>query len=111
MCSSDLVLKRGGHYILEAADGLEGMAIFRFGKIDLVITDLVMPGQEGVTTIHQIREIDPHVPIIAMSGSDAKDSPLEDAMIGGANMRLTKPFSFDDLLAAVDVFLELDDEA
>ena len=46
-----------------------------------------------------------------MSGSDAKDSPLEDAMIGGANMRLTKPFSFDDLLAAVDVFLELDDEA
>jgi CheY-like chemotaxis protein len=103
-------LERGGHQVLEAANGFEGIAVFKFGKIDLVVTDLVMPGQEGVTTIQQVRKLDPDVPIIAISGSHDTDAPLQDAMHRGANMRLAKPFSFQDLVAAVDVMLGTDDQ-
>lgn len=102
-------LEHAGYQVLEASDGLQGMGVFKFGKIDLVITDLLMPNQEGVSTIHQLREVSPDLPIIAISGSYDIDTPLDDAMIGGANMRIAKPFALDDLVAAVHVLLGRDE--
>ena len=61
-------LKRAGHDILEAADGVKGLATFRSQKPDLVITDIFMPKQEGIGTILEIRAETTYVPVVAISG-------------------------------------------
>jgi DNA-binding response OmpR family regulator len=96
-------LLRLGFIVEEARNGREGMDIFRRKRIDLVITDLHMAEQEGIETITNIRQASEDVPIIAISG--AGDLSLEDAVLMGANMRFNKPFSIDDLLAAIAVLL------
>jgi DNA-binding response OmpR family regulator len=96
-------LLRNGHVVEEARNGREGMDIFGRTPIDLVITDLLMPVQEGIETIVSIREVSESVPIIAISGS--VDLSLEDAVLIGATFSFSKPFSIDDLLATVDALL------
>src|SRR4051812_37294657 len=102
-------MERGGHTVVEAAGGLEGARLFKESDIDLVITDLLMPDQRGVFVIDRIRELDGNVPIIAISGDDDPRGPLNDAMLLGASMRLGKPFSVEELLAAVALLLAGDE--
>jgi DNA-binding NtrC family response regulator len=66
------------------------------GGFDLVIADLWVPGGDGATaTIRQLRRVDPHVPIVAMTGSDASAEALRSA---GAAGHLAKPFAIKDLV-------------
>jgi two-component system OmpR family response regulator len=97
------VFLRQGHAVEEARDGREAMAIFARTPIDLVITDLHMAVQEGIETIARVREVSESMPIIVISGS--VEISLEDAVLMGANMSFKKPFSIDDLVAAVAVLL------
>jgi CheY-like chemotaxis protein len=106
------ILERQGHEIAEAVEGEEGMRLFRSGDFDLVVTDLVMPGQEGIETILALREESPTVPILAVSGglSVSKTGPLEDAEALGANASLAKPFAAQELMEVVESLLELVEE-
>ncbi len=63
-----LALERAGYSVLVARDGREGLQLFRGLPPDLVITDIVMEGQEGLETIQSLRREVPGVKIIAMSG-------------------------------------------
>jgi CheY-like chemotaxis protein len=101
------MLARAGHETREAADGAEGMRALLRERFELVITDLFMPGQEGIETIGRIREIDTEIPIIAISGSSQDDhfSPLGDAKVLGADRAVEKPFTVEQLLAAVQELL------
>lgn len=101
------ILSRAGHDVREAADGSQGVALLRSDPADLVITDLFMPGQDGIETIQQIRELEPETPILAMSGGGARGSTdaLTDAELLGADAVLQKPFSPADLEAAVSRLL------
>ena len=63
------ILEDGGHQVLEAQDGAEGLERFRAQKPDLVITDMRMPGFDGDEVIRKLREIDKQVRIIAVSGA------------------------------------------
>ena len=103
---SDL-LTGEGHEVDVAQDGLQGLAIFQRRPADLVITDIVMPEQEGLSTIRQLSKEAPDVPIIAISGGGRVDSMeyLEMASVMGADLTLAKPFSHADILAAVNEFL------
>jgi FixJ family two-component response regulator len=67
----------------------------------LVITDLYMPNQEGLETIRELRTCFPEVAIIAMSGRTAALPMLSVAQKFGAVGVLRKPFSADELIAAV----------
>lgn len=98
-----LLLERAGHRVVEARDGAEGVLLFRSAPTDLVITDLYMPGQDGIETIQQLREEYPDCRILAVSGgaSLGADGPLEDAKLLGASDVLAKPFQAEDLLEAV----------
>jgi len=59
----------GANYrVIEAGDGQSGLALARENAPDLVVTDLVMPVQEGVETIMALRRDRPRLPIIAISG-------------------------------------------
>src|SRR4051812_5976819 len=99
-------LKHAGHTVVEAMDGQKGVELSRVTKLDLVITDLVMPVQEGVETITTIRKEQPKLPIIAMSGGLANSKLyLDIAGRIGAKRMLAKPFTPAELLAAINDIL------
>lgn len=95
-----------GHTVLEAADGRQGVEVFHTKPVDLVLTDLVMPGKEGVETIIELHRKKPELPIIAMSGGMPRSSMyLDIAAKLGARRAIAKPFLPQDLLKAIDEVL------
>ena len=103
----DQILKLYGYDVVLAANGKEGLELFRSRKVDLVISDLYMPEKEGLETIKEIHRDSPEVPIIAMSGKQGKTSLLSVAQHFGAARILVKPFNPQDLLTAVEEVLKL----
>ncbi len=102
------LLEAYGHSTILARDGLEGVAIFKSNKMDLVITDIVMPRQEGIETIREIRRLDLSVPILAISGSHTAGrygGYLDLAKTLGATATLAKPFTPNQLFAIIDSLL------
>lgn len=97
-----------GHTVVQAADGKQGVELFRATEVDLVITDLVMPVQEGVETIVELLRERPNLPIIAISGGRSNsDVYLEIAAKIGAKRALAKPFTPRELLDAIaDVLVD-----
>lgn len=98
------VLEHDGHTVVEAGDGAEGMKMYREHAVDLVITDLYMPGQDGIETIQLLRDEAPDCRILAISGgaSIGAEGPLNDARMLGADDVLPKPFDRAQLLDAVE---------
>ena len=99
-------LINAGHKVIEAPDGLRGCEIARTASVDIVVTDLVMPVQEGVETIMTLRRERPRLPIIAMSGGLTHSKLyLEIAGKIGAKCMLPKPFTPRALVALIDQVL------
>ena len=97
------MLELARYEVLEAGDGGAGLDLFRSEAPDLVITDMIMPNQEGIETIRYLRQLSPDVPIIAISGGGhmEADNVLDLARKFGARRVLCKPFRRKELLAAV----------
>jgi DNA-binding response OmpR family regulator len=98
------VLRAEGHTVREAANGREGLRLFREARPALLITDIIMPGQEGIETIIELRREAPEFPILAISGG-GEGMYLKLAASLGATETLAKPFGADELLAAVAALL------
>ena len=64
------ILQGGGYEVFEASNGRQAIDWLRKNGVDLVITDLIMPEQEGLETIQFLRNERPDLKIIAMSGTD-----------------------------------------
>jgi CheY-like chemotaxis protein len=97
----------GARYtVIEAADGMEGLALARSHSVDVVVTDLIMPVQEGVETIMALRKERPRLPIIAISGG-VTNSGLYLDIAGkiGASRILAKPFTPRELLQLIEQVL------
>jgi DNA-binding NtrC family response regulator len=103
------MLKRAGYDAAAAGDGSEGIRLQREKPADLVITDLIMPGQEGLETIMEIRRSFPRTKIIAISGGGHAGvlDFLPIATQLGALRTLPKPFTHQQLLALVKEVLAL----
>ena len=99
-------LGHAGHEVLQASDGQQGVDLFHVVGVDLVITDLVMPVQEGVETILKLRRTNKALPIIAISGG-VTNAPLylDLAQRIGAKRILPKPFTPQELLAVINEVL------
>lgn len=95
-----LMLESGGYRVLEAADGRIALEQVRREHIDLVLTDLVMPEQEGFETIQAIRRERPSIKVIAMSGAFGGGF-LHMAKLLGAHSTLQKPLRVEVVLRAV----------
>lgn len=102
-----LFLARSGHTVIEACDGQEGLDLFPATAADLVITDMMMPKKSGLEVMLALREMQPPVKIIAISGGGrpGEDHPLVTAHQLGAVRVFTKPFSCDLLMAAINEVL------
>ena len=94
------LLERGGHRVIEAGDGLEAMAVVADGvPLDLLITDLEMPGLHGRDLVARFRIERPGVPIICITGFAGEMG--QEQRMEGVNIVLSKPFSSEVLLRAV----------
>ena len=98
------LLEQMGHQVREAADGKAGIEAYVERPAQLVVTDVIMPEQDGLGAIYALRQHDPEVRILAMSGGgfclDADDC-LSQARALGAQATLSKPFRSTELAAAV----------
>ena len=100
------LLKNTGHEVFEADDGQSCIKMVKEDKPDLIILDIVMPEKEGIETILVLKNTLPDLPIIAISGASLNESYLSSAKKFGADAVLTKPFSKEQLMEAVDKILK-----
>jgi len=104
------MLEHAGHEVEEAADGEEGVRLYRERPSDLIVTDIVMPEKEGLEVIQELRRDFPGVKIIAISGGGmiSPMSYLSLAKKFGAQRAFFKPIDRKQFLAAVDELLSSD---
>ena len=95
------ILQRSGYDVVTASDGRRGMLLLREEHPDVVVTDIIMPEQEGIDTIIQIRRERPSIKIIAISGGGRIRNIdfLQMAHSLGADDVIRKPFEANELLA------------
>lgn len=98
------VLQRVGHNVIEATEGGAALRALSGATVDLVITDIIMPGKEGVETIIALRRNHPGVKVFAMSGGGhlGAESHLQMAQNFGAVRVFTKPIDNEELCVAVE---------
>ena len=94
------ILAGVGYRVLEARNGKEALQQIETSEVDLLITDLAMPEQEGIETIRMLHRVRPGLKIIAMSGQFA-GALLEAPERFGAQASIRKPIQPDALLDAV----------
>jgi DNA-binding response OmpR family regulator len=105
-------LMRRKYTVLEASNGKEALSRIKPSLIDMVITDIIMPDEDGLKVIMKFREIKPSIKIIAISGG-GKAGPgnyLSMARALGADEIFSKPFSINALLIRIDEILNNENE-
>ena len=92
-----------GHAVVTATDGREGLKIVQSQPFDILVTDLVMPDQDGLEVLQVVRKQHPHIRVIVMSGDSPRHAELylKIARQLGAHQTLLKPFAIEALLAAI----------
>jgi DNA-binding NtrC family response regulator len=96
------VLVLGGHEVVLAANGIEALREIERSSFALVITDVLMPGADGLEVIRSLRKRPGAPRIIAMSGGRGRNSPyLDVAATFGAIATIEKPFTIEQLSSAV----------
>ena len=109
------VLRDAGHEVIEAADGIQALAVFEQQHPDVALIDIFMPGRDGVEVIRAMRVADQRIRILAVSagwhlklqivsGGSPQDV-LHDAWAAGADGTLSKPVDHRFLAAEVDRLL------
>src|ERR1051325_7095488 len=95
--------------VLTATDGEEAVALYRRhrGNINAVVTDMMMPTMDGPATIRALREIDPQVKVLCMSGLDSRPN-LADAGQLRVEVTLRKPFPPETLLTKLRQVLDVE---
>ena len=99
-------LEAYNYKVITACDGIEAIALYaeHRDEISIVLTDMMMPSMDGLTTIRTLRKINPQVKIIAISGLASGDKLA--AVIGtGVKTFLSKPFTTQELLKTLDGLL------
>ena len=101
------ILEIEGYDVLQATNGREGVAVFQRTPCDLVITDMVMPVKDGLQTILELRNEDPDLPVIAISGGGTISKERYLAVAGYLDNVITiaKPFTVEEVSGAVKKFL------
>jgi two-component system NtrC family response regulator len=91
------VLEDEGYEVLTAPDGAEALEIQKSSDLDLVVTDMKMPGMDGIDLLEQVKARDPDLPVIMMTAHGTVDKAVE-AMQKGAYSYILKPFDNERLI-------------
>jgi len=100
--------ERAEYEVLAAPDGKAALKLHSANPVDLIITDIVMPEEDGLETIMELRRRFPEVKIIAISGGGKIEANkyLDIAKVMGAQRAFSKPFELAELLEAIRELLE-----
>jgi CheY-like chemotaxis protein len=101
------ILRGAGHSVRDLASGQEVSRVLAEAKVDVLVTDLIMPDVEGLETIRNVRRNHPALPIIAISGGGRlnPESYLTMAKGVGADRVLAKPFEPAALVAMIETLV------
>jgi len=95
------LLAKEGFSVDSARDGLEGISAVKRSEYHLVITDLKMPGADGLDVLKSVRSLSPSSSVVILTAYGTLDNALE-AMRLGAYDYITKPFKLQELLIVVE---------
>jgi DNA-binding NtrC family response regulator len=96
----EAVLLDDGHAVRSFTDPLEALEVFCPGVWDLVISDIKMPGIDGLEVLKQVKQVEPEIPVIMITAFATVEMSIQ-ALRRGAYDMLTKPFEPDELLFRV----------
>jgi DNA-binding response OmpR family regulator len=94
------VLADEGYEVAVAADGQEGIVLLPSFLPDLVLTDLRMPGLDGIGVLNYVKNLYPSIPVMIFTADTAIDAERTVKRLGAQDY-INKPLNFDDLLARV----------
>jgi DNA-binding response OmpR family regulator len=107
-------LERGltaeGYSVTSASTGEEGEALLRAEDVALVILDVMLPGKDGFAVLEGIRRENPTLPVMLLTARDQVYDKVQ-GLNKGATDYVTKPFSFEELVARVRAHLRLPSQA
>jgi two-component system response regulator AtoC len=98
-------LKKAGHEVDVAEDGIAGLEAIDKGAYDVVILDLKMPRMDGLSVLRRLRETHPQLPVVMITAHGAIDSAIEATRLG-ARAYLSKPFDLRELQLQVERAVE-----
>jgi len=100
------ILRDAGYEVQAAADGTAALAALDAHDFGLVITDIRMPGADGIAVLKRAREVSPQTLVLVMTAHGSVETAVE-ALRAGATDYILKPVVFDELLAKVERLIEL----
>lgn len=101
-----MILENSGHEIENAEDGFQAFAMVQEKHFDILITDIKMPGLDGVELIKKVKKAQIPCPVIVITAFATVSSAVE-TMRAGASDYITKPFETDQILLAVERTLNI----
>lgn len=99
------VLSKQGYQVLVAASGAKALTLFEQHAVDVVLTDVRLPGTDGLSILSRCRELHPDVEVILVTGYGTLEGAVE-AMRRGAFYYVAKPFRLDEVRAVVREAME-----
>jgi two-component system response regulator PilR (NtrC family) len=96
----ETLLTREGYQVRLAASGEEGLELARSSPFDAAIVDVMMPGLDGIATLHELRKMDDDLPVLMITAFASVETAIA-AMKMGAFDYITKPFKNDEVLVVV----------
>lgn len=97
-------LETEGFSVDGARDGVDALRLARRGAYDLVLLDLLLPGLDGLSVLHELTRLRPELPVVIVSARSDLPTKLRGFGLGASDY-LSKPFSFDELVARIRVAL------
>jgi CheY-like chemotaxis protein/anti-sigma regulatory factor (Ser/Thr protein kinase) len=101
------VLDKAGYHVIGVADGQAALEVLQTRPIDVLVTDVYMPGMSGIQLLEQARKLNPELRAIVMTGEKTSENVIG-ALRNRACEFLLKPFAIDELLEAVNSVMSRD---
>ncbi len=99
------VLERAGYEVVSVGGAEEALAVVAEEKLDLVVSDVMMPGRTGVELLSELRAERPDLPVVLMTGGSPEPDRTARALEIGASAIVYKPFTHAELRSAVEAAL------
>jgi putative two-component system response regulator len=99
------ILEDAGHDVVGVGTAEEGLERLEEGELDLVVSDVVMPGLSGLELLDEVRRLRPSLPVVLVTGAGTQ-ATVSDALAGGADGLVMKPFSHAELKRAAATALD-----
>jgi DNA-binding NtrC family response regulator len=98
-------LERKGYQVSVCGNGADALAFLEREPVDLVVTDVRMPGLSGMEALRAIKELNPEIVVIIMTAFGSIDQAVQ-AVKEGAYDYINKPFKIDEMLLTIEKALE-----